>query len=90
MAFLREEIVVERRLRARREINGPGHVVLPNGAFRNVTLLDLSSTGARISRPALHEPEVGEELVLAGEMMPWERRATIVGVSDAGVHLRFN
>jgi hypothetical protein len=90
MAFLQEEFVVERRLRPRREINGPGHVVLPDGAFRNVTLFDLSSTGARISLPNLYEPEIGEELVLAGEMMPWERRAKVVGVSGSGLHLCFD
>jgi hypothetical protein len=83
------EAVAERRRHKRHPLDGTAHLVLMDGRHLHVRVIDLSAKGAKVTRPKDQVVVEGQPLTLAGAGMPWERRAEVVLVSEAAVHLRF-
>jgi hypothetical protein len=79
----------ERRREVRHPINGAAHLIGP-GKTHNVDLIDLSRSGALVSQPRLAQLFVGDEFMVAGSAMPWERGARVVAISHRGIHLAFD
>jgi hypothetical protein len=81
--------LANRRRGPRQPVDGPAHIVLPDGRLLDVTLRNLSSNGALISHPTFEPMYVGHQVILAGSRMIWERRARVVALTEDGVHVAF-
>jgi hypothetical protein len=79
----------ERRGQPRHAIDGPAHLVGPDGRVHHVRLLDLSAGGALVSKPQFVDLLIERTFTLAGSAMPWERHAAVVRMSQRGLHLKF-
>lgn len=70
-------------------IKGPAFLVAEDGRMTNVTLLDLSAEGAKVTRPEYDQSFIGCTYTLAGPSMPWERHAEVVAIGEHEIHLHF-
>ena len=81
---------VERRGAPRHDVDGAAHLVGPDGRVLGVRLINLSATGALVTRPQRVQIFAGSEMRLAGAAMPWERAAHVVAVTPERIRLRFH
>lgn len=81
---------VERRGAPRHAVDGAAHLVGQDGRVMGVRLINLSATGALVTRPQRAQLFAGSDVRVAGASMPWERTAHVVAVTPDLVRLRFH